>query len=129
MANEQMELLLNRSYYLNLTDEEKAYAIQKLYDAYYELAKSSVFDGYTATKLGSIANYIDVGKFACILAKTSQIKTTETTTRKDQVVSYINSQRLSKAEKFLALELSGYSLNEENQNLVIQYLKDKGLTI
>nr|DAY29870.1 MAG TPA: hypothetical protein [Caudoviricetes sp.] len=127
LANEQFEIMLRQQYYISLSDEEKSLAIKKLYGAYYELAKSSVFKDYEGNKLSLLVNYIDINRIASILAKISKITATATSSRKDLVVNYINSQRMNKAEKYLALSLSGYSLSDENKSIVSNYLIGKGI--
>lgn len=127
LANQQLDNLIKQQYYLSLSDEEKALAIKKLYDTYYDYAKSNAIGGDTTTKLATMLNYIDINKMVSILAKTSKLNTSNNSTRKSLVSGYIDKQRLSKAEKYLAFMLSGYSLNDENKKLVSNYLVGKGM--
>lgn len=129
LANEQLEIMLAESSYSSLTDEEKAIAITKLYDAYYEYAKNSAYGLDSATKMVNMINYIDLPKFIPALAKTAKIKSDEKiTNKKEQVASIISKQKMSKAEKYLTLFLSGYSLGDENKKLVSQYLRNNGMS-
>ena len=69
IANELLLDMINSTYYEALSDEEKARAIQKLYSAYYNLAKYSVDSNYELDKFSYIVDYIDSAKYASVLAK------------------------------------------------------------
>ena len=128
IANELLLEMIKSSVYATLSDEEKAYAISKLYGTYYELIKQMVVSDYKGTKLSQVANYVDVTKYASILAKIGGMKATTKQTRKVVVQNYINKQRMTSSEKYLLYYLAGYSLDDEKKKLVQNYLKTKGMS-
>lgn len=128
IANELLLEMIKSSVYATLSDEEKAYAISKLYGTYYELIKQMVVSDYKGTKLSQVANYVDVTKYASILAKIGGMKATTKQTRKVVVQNYINKQRMTSNEKYLLYYLAGYSLDDEKKKLVQNYLKTKGMS-
>ena len=127
IANDLLSKMIRSSAYSSLSDEEKALAIRRLYDTYYELAKGSVIKEYELNKLASVADYIDMSKYAVYLAKIASMTESKTQTRKVVVQSYINSLRLNKNEKYLLNYLAGYKLSEENQAFVVNYLRSQGM--
>lgn len=128
IANELLLDMINSTYYEALNDEEKARAIQKLYSAYYNLAKYSVDSGFELDKFSYIVDYIDSAKYASVLAKTSLIQADDKESRKTKVSKYINSQRMSASDKYLLYYLSGYNLNESQQKGVETLLKRNGMS-
>lgn len=128
IANELLLDMINSSYYEALNDEEKARAIQRLYSAYYNLAKYSIDSNYELDKFSYIVDYIDSAKYASILAKTSLIQADDKESRKTKVSKYINSQRMSASDKYLLYYLSGYNLNESQQKGVETLLKRNGMS-
>ena len=128
LANDILPQMLKSSTYRALSDEEKALAIKKLFDTYHDLAKQEVFDGYDGSRLSRVADYVNVSKFASALAKINNIEQTKTQSRKMLVQRYINSLSMKASEKYLLLYLSGYSLNDEKQNVVKSYLRQNGMT-
>lgn len=128
LANDLLSDMIGSSDYANLTDEEKAKAIKKLYSTYYELAKSSVIDNYETSKLTQIANYFDISTYVVALSKISNIEQTEKLSRKTAVMQYINKLKLNKNQKYLLLLLAGYSVSEENVESLLKYLKTNGMS-
>ena len=127
IANDILPEMLKSSLYVSLNDEEKAYAIKKLYDTYYDLAKQSVFADYEGSRLSRVADYVNVSKFASALAKINSITETKTATRKVMVQRYINSLKMKANEKYLLLYLAGYSLDNSKKNVVISLLRQNGM--
>ena len=128
IANDILPTMLNSSLYASLSDEEKAKAIDKLFDTYYDLAKQSVFTDYEPSRLAQIANYVKLEKFATALAKINGITETKTATKKVMVQRYINGLSMKASEKYLLLYLAGYSLSSEKQATVQALLKQSGMT-
>ena len=125
--------LLTTSEYLNMTQEEKANAIKKIYDYFFEYAKAKVLKTEATNKVvnlllqtnGSIA----IGKYISILSRIQSIKASSTKSRKELVLDYINSMsNLSRQEKLLVMYLAGYGLSEESTNTLKRYLISKGIS-
>lgn len=128
LANDLLVELINSKYYTSLTDEEKAKAIKKLYSTYYELAKKDLFSDYESSRLVKVADYINISNYVASLSHISSIENTEKLPRKTAVMRYINSLRMNKNEKYLLLLLAGYSIPDEYQLGVAQFLKNNGMS-
>ena len=128
IANDEVDDLIRSNIYKALSDNAKAKAIMKLYEAYYTDSKSQVL-GATASKLSFLTEYTDVGNICSIIAHCNETDSNgKATYTKQQKVQYINSQRISKGEKYLALSLCGYTLSESNANVAKSYLMKLGVS-
>lgn len=127
-ANDKAMTMISSDKYEKLSDEEKASAINKLYDFYYNYAKSILFGTELSKANVLVSINVPIEKFVISLAKISHINNTENLSRKVQVQRHINSTGLKIAEKNLLYYISGYSLTDEKKGLVRSYLMSKGLT-
>lgn len=114
------------------TQEEKAKSIKSLYNAYYEYAKAISINTIPTNKYAKLLYYsngkIKLAKYISIVNNVSKISENQTKTRKELVVSYINSLKgLTKQEKLLAMYLCGYSLNDGNRTSLSSYLLKLGM--
>lgn len=128
LANDLLIELMNSSIYNSLSDEEKAKAIKKLYSTYYELAKSDVVENYEVSKLTKLSDYINTTKYVAALSKINNIGEDKKSTRKVAVMRYINSLRMNRNEKYLLLYLSGYSVDDSQEKMLLNFLRSKGLS-
>lgn len=127
LANELFKKMITLTSYKNLSDEEKAKAILRLYNTYYDLAKSTIFKDIELNKVSKVSQYIDMSKYAIYLSAISNMSETKELSRTKQVQTYINRTGLTKTEKYLLSYLSGYKLNDESKKLVQSYLIGKGM--
>ena len=124
--------LLNITEYRSMTQEERASIIKKIYDVYYDYAKTSI-TGENGSKLSNLLAYtngnFNIASYAMYLAKIRTITDSKTKTRKELVVEYINKLKLTRQEKLLIMHLAGYGLNDQNKNVLSMYLRGKGMAI
>lgn len=132
-SNKDIEELLTLGSYKNQTQESKAKIIKRVYSSYYSFAKSFIVGEVPQTKIAKIIYYTkgqyNISKYIAINSYVSSIKANSSKTRKELVVSYINSLKgLDKQEKLLAMYLCGYSLNDGNKNSLSSYLLKLGMS-
>lgn len=132
-SNKDIEELLTLGSYKNQTQENKAKIIKSVYSSYYSFAKSFIAGEVPQTKIAKIIYYTkgqyNISKYVAINSYVSSIKANSSKTRKELVVSYINSLKgLTKQEKLLAMYLCGYSLNDENKTALSSYLLKLGMS-
>ena len=130
-STKDVSALLKLTDYKNMTQEEKAKAIKKIYDIYYAYAKARITgekpEGKLATLLVLTNGNIDTAKYILSLQKIGSITDTNKKTRKELVIEYINKLRgYSKAEKTLLMYLAGYSVSGTSHSQLINYLTSKG---
>jgi hypothetical protein len=121
---------LIKSYnFTKLADDKKAKVIKYLLDTYYSIAKKS-FTGQNMSFLERIL-YEDANISPNLLLQMLDmldITADEKTTKKEKIQTYIKGLRTNAAEKHFLTLVSGYSLNEEYDRLVISYLTNKGIS-
>lgn len=133
-SNKDVEALLNVTEYKNMTQEQKADLIKKIYDAYYSYAKAKVLKQEKAdNKLATMLLYTDgkfnASKYVNVLDTINNIKESKTKTRKELVTEYINKLRgYSKQEKLLIMRMAGYKISEGNERMLTVYLRKAGLS-
>jgi hypothetical protein len=114
-ANAKLAKMVRSSQYRQLSDEEKAYAISKLYSAYRDAAEAKVAKGGKAESVLSalaLRNYYAIDSLIGIVSRIKYMEPTETASKKERAVAYVNSVRgLSKDQRLLALMLAGYSVD------------------
>jgi hypothetical protein len=131
-SNKDVEGLLNVTEYKTLTQEEKAKLVKKIYDTYYAYAKAKVLKQEKASnKLATLLLYSDgkanISKYVNVLSKIESIKETETKTRKELVIEYVNKLKgYSHQEKLLIIRLAGYKVKGSNEIALTNYLKKTG---
>jgi hypothetical protein len=124
----KLDELFKSSAYDKVSVEAKNKAVSLLVNTYYNKGKKL----FSNEELSSVetflsSKYSTSSKIVAYLAEVSLLEKTNLKSKKKIVQEYINKLRLSKAEKYLIYYLAGYSLNEENQALVIKHLRLKGL--
>lgn len=131
-ANASVAKLITTSSYLKQDDESKAKLIKKVYDLYYEFAKAKSLNSATSSKLGALlaaagGNY-DVATAVLLIQENSQFAATRLRTRKEQAVSLVNKQSMTRSQKLLTLYLMGYGISDESKTSVRNYLISLGMS-
>ena len=132
-VRKNIEDMISSESYKSLDDELKAKCIKKLYDSYYDYAKSKVLGTTPSSKMSALIAHsqskINLGKYLPYSMKIAQIEASKTQSRKDLVLKYINKLRsLSKQEKLLLLWLNGYGLTSKNKSSLGNFLIRNGMS-
>ena len=133
-AHEAVASLVSLSQYYSATGDVQAKAINFIYDVYYNLALEELLGVDLENKNILFAEAIDIEKLALIIA-TARAMTADTDdsgkaisgTRKAKIQSYINSLRLTAAQKYMIMGYLGYS-NTMGDTLVKSYINRLPLT-
>ncbi|MFA5575404.1 MAG: hypothetical protein WC994_10205 [Brumimicrobium sp.] len=128
VANTVIKDTMKSSIYQKLSLEEKAKAIKKISDVYYEIAKGSA-TSRLALLVAKTQNKVNTGLFASTIVYL-QSKYEGVPNRKERLIAELNKMSgLTRSEKLLILNTMGYAIAENNQGAVIAYLRKLGLTI
>lgn len=132
-VRKNIEDMISSESYKSLDDELKAKCIKKLYDSYYDYAKSKTLGATPSSKMSALIAHsqskINLGKYLPYSMKIAQIEANKTQSRKDLVLKYINKLRsLSKQEKLLLLWLNGYGLTSKNKSSLGNFLIRNGMS-
>lgn len=133
-AHEAVASLVAMSQYGSATEDVQAKAINFIYDVYYNLALEELLGVDLENKNILFAEAIDIEKLALIIA-TARAMTADTDdngraisgTRKAKIQSYINSLRLTAAQKYMIMGYLGYS-NTMGETQVKSYINRLMLT-
>lgn len=133
-AHEAVASLVAMSQYHSATEDVQAKAINFIYDVYYNLALEELLGVDLENKNILFAEAIDIEKLALIIA-TARAMTADTDnngnaisgTRKAKIQSYINSLRLTAAQKYMIMGYLGYS-NTMGETQVKSYINRLPLT-
>ncbi len=109
-ATYEIEEFVQSKEYQHLTDEQKAKYIKKLYNLYYGIAKSEAIPSYELSASEEALYYMNGSDLMIILAKIENIKATSTQSKKQQVIRYLNTKRLSTKSKNCIYEILGYDI-------------------
>lgn len=134
VANKAVASLVKLSQYKSATDDVKAKAIKYIYNVYYNLALQDLLGEDLETKTVLFAEAIDVEKLAIIVATANSLTAdldkkgnAISGTRKRKIQAYVNSLKLSAAQKYMVMGYLGFSnLNGESQ--VKAYINRLNLT-
>ena len=136
-ATKAIEYLYESSYYRYLSDEAKAKAIKRVYDAYYSMAKFELsngkyiiegkFNALVASLGDSKANSELISTLSVYMAKINEIEADGKQTKKEKVVKFINSLKISKQMKYLLFVTAGYKISEKEESTLKSYLKQKNV--
>ena len=128
--------LLNNETYKTLSDVEKASVINEIVNYSYNIAQKEVLnldisDKYNKTyqysKVGNISDYYLVKSQSFTSDKDSNGKSISGS-KKNKVISYINSMQLTIPQKAILINLNGYKLKYYD-NQVIDYINNSNNTI
>lgn len=133
-AHEAVASLVSLSQYHSATEDVQAKAINFIYDVYYNLALEELLGVDLENKNILFAEAIDIEKLALIIA-TARAMTADTDnngnaisgTRKAKIQSYINSLRLTAAQKYMIMGYLGYS-NTMGETQVKSFINRLSLT-
>lgn len=133
-AHEAVASLVSLSQYYSATEDVQAKAINFIYELYYNLAVEELLGVDLENKNILFAEAIDIEKLALIIA-TARAMTADTDdsgkaisgTRKAKIQSYINSLRLTAAQKYMIMGYLGYS-NTMGETQVKSYINRLSLT-
>ena len=134
VANEALGNMVKLSAYKEADDEVKAKAIKFIYDTYRSLALQDLIGEDFENKTVLMAEAIDIEKLALIVA-TARSLTADTDkngnvisgSRKQKVLNYINSLKLSAAQKYMIAGFLGYK-NVKGEAQVKSYINTLKLT-
>ena len=134
VANKAVASLVKLSQYESASDEVKAKAIKYIYNVYYNLALQDLLGEDLETKTVLFAEAIDVEKLA-IIAATANSLTADldkkgnaiSGTRKRKIQAYVNSLKLSAAQKYMVMGYLGFS-NLKGEMQVKAYINRLNLT-
>lgn len=131
-ANASVAKLITTTSYLKQDDEAKAKSIKKIYDLYYEFAKSKSLKSETSSKLGALLTITggdyDVATAVLLIQENSKLVATNLKTKKEQAVSLVNKQSMTRNQKLLTLYLMGYGVSDESKTALRSYLTGLGMS-
>lgn len=134
VANKAVASLVKLSQYESASDEVKAKAIKYIYNVYYNLALQDLLGEDLETKTVLFAEAIDVEKLAIIVATANSLTAdldkkgnAISGTRKRKVQAYVNSLKLSAAQKYMVMGYLGFS-NLKGEMQVKAYINRLNLT-
>lgn len=134
VANKAVASLVKLSQYESASDEVKAKAIKYIYNVYYNLALQDLLGEDLETKTVLFAEAIDVEKLAIIVATANSLTAdldkkgnAISGTRKRKIQAYVNSLKLSAAQKYMVMGYLGFS-NLKGEMQVKAYINRLNLT-
>lgn len=134
VANKAVASLVKLSQYESASDEVKAKAIKYIYNVYYNLALQDLLGEDLETKTVLFAEAIDVEKLAIIVATANSLTAdldkkgnAISGTRKRKIQAYVNSLKLSAAQKYIVMGYLGFS-NLKGEMQVKAYINRLNLT-
>ena len=133
-ANEALASLVKLSQYASATDEVKSKSVKFIYDVYYNLAVQDALGIELENKNVLFAEAIDIEKLALIISTAKSMTAdidkngiTITGTRKRKVQSYVNSLKLTAAQKYMIMGYLGYK-NVKGEEKVKAFIKRLNLS-
>ena len=132
-SHEALAELVKLPAFTKADEETQADAVKRLYNVYYEIARNEVLDT-EETKTTLFARVLDAEELALIVAYASNIKADTdkagnaiTGSKKRKVQKYVESLKLTAAEKYLIMGYLGYK-NLYGKDKVTAYLNRYKLT-
>ena len=133
-ANEALASLVKLSQYTSATDEVKAKSVKFIYNVYYNLAVQDVLGVELENKNVLFAEAIDIEKLALIVSScrslTADIDESGKAisgSRKKKVQAFVNSLRLTAAQKYMIMGYLGYK-NVKGEEQVKAFINRLNLT-
>lgn len=134
VANKAVASLVKLTQYESASEEVKAKAIKYIYSVYHNLALQDLLGVDLETKTVLFAEAIDVEKLAIIVATANSLTAdldnkgkAISGTRKRKIQSYVNSLRLSAAQKYMIMGYLGFR-NLKGETQVKAYINRLNLT-
>ena len=128
-----LAVIINSNEYKNMDEDTQKKVAQRFKTYSYQMAMSTLTGEKTEGKY-YLYNAVGAEKTAIYLTEINDIEADEdkkgnvTKTRKEKVHKYIESQKLSKEQKYILMYLAGYKPNDEGKAYVEKYLKKNGFT-
>ena len=132
-AEDEVRSLLSDYRYNRLSDEGKAKAIKRIYDAYYEYARAEVLGGEPTSRLSQLiavsnGSLSSVSRIASLMQRASEVEPTDTRSKKEQVLAMLESEPgLSSGLRLAIMALLGYSIPEGSEERALSYLRSLGM--
>lgn len=134
VANKAVASLVKLSQYESASDEVKTKAIKYIYNVYYNLALQDLLGVDLETKTVLFAEALDVEKLAIIVATANSLTAdldnkgkAISGTRKRKIQAYVNSLRLTAAQKYMIMGYLGFR-NLKGETQVKAYINRLNLT-
>ncbi len=130
-----LDALVSSSRFQAMTDEEKEYAAQYLFDICYKSAEASVL-GIDRGNAAILANVISAEKLTVLATKANAIKA-EGDERRKKTVAMIKAMNATQAEKLIMICLRGYSVKdgdipgvtvEKAKEIMLKYILSASVT-
>lgn len=133
-ADTTVEKLIGKQSFSKLSAKAQAYSIKWIYDYYYEKAKEDLTGIEDDSKKAVFGKYLSIETLAVAYGAARSLEADKDKegnsingTRKPKVVKYLNSLRISAAEKYMLLGYLGYSpVNTNAKNLIMNYARRNG---
>lgn len=133
-ADEKIERLIGKQSFVNLSPKVQADSIKWIYDYYYQAAKYDFIGLEDDSKKALFGSLIDVETLAVaysycnsLEADTDRKGNVISGTRKAKVVKYLNSLKVSAAEKYMILGYLGYApVNQNAKALITAFARKNG---
>ena len=133
-ANESLASLVKLSQYTSATDEVKAKSVKFIYDVYYNLAVEDAIGVELENKNVLFAEAIDIEKLALIISSCKNLTAdidaggnAVSGSRKRKIQAYVNSLRLTAAQKYMIMGYLGYK-NVKGEDVVRAFIKRLNLS-
>lgn len=127
-ATDKISAMMQSADFNRLSAEEKAKAIKQIYDVYYGQAMRTVFAEYEGGKFEMASASIPAEKLAVYMAKIRSFESTLdkngkpiSGSKKQKVQNYVNSLKLSAAQKYMLMGLAGYK-NKYGEQVVKSHI-------
>lgn len=127
-ATDKITAMMKSAAFNSLTAEEKAKAIKQIYDLYYGQGVASLFDTYEGGKVELASASLSADKLAVYMAKIRSFESTLdkngkpiSGSKKQKVQNYVNSLKLSAAQKYMLMGLAGYK-NKYGEQVVKSHI-------
>lgn len=133
-ADEKIERLIGKQSFVNLSPKVQADSIKWIYDYYYQAAKYDFIGLEDDSKKALFGSLVDVETLAVaysycnsLEADTDRKGNVISGTRKAKVVKYLNSLKVSAAEKYMILGYLGYApVNQNAKALITAFARKNG---
>lgn len=133
-ADEKIERLIGKQSFVNLSPKVQADSIKWIYDYYYQEAKYDFIGLEDDSKKALFGSLVDVETLAVaysycnsLEADTDRKGNVISGTRKAKVVKYLNSLKVSAAEKYMILGYLGYApVNQNAKALITAFARKNG---
>ena len=122
-ASSEASKMVASKEYQQLTDNDKASSLTRLYNSYYDFAKASILKTDSSTKISRIVSItngeLGLGEYLSYVSYLQNIQASKNKTKQEIILEYLNKDRsLSRADRLFILYLLGYSLSDTSARSV-----------